>query len=261
MCKIKRSRSQTIFRPLGGGGEGEDLRNFQYLHNCFTKFFLCQNLFGQQDKKHYLKFHEIYGKPRSDIVKDCPMTQIEIQQQLKPSFKSLSSKCRDFVECVECTKKRIICGEKKLKKDDQHIWNDLLDDIDFSCGDKLLIPRVKKYDILAKNKICVDRRKTCSHPLENAFYNKFPPACSACCRVLDDVELNIYENRKEKEFYVVIPCCARPECVKKNEKIQSGPHKGWICKRPRQKNERKEKSRKRQLHDEVENQMRKKQKL
>ena len=58
-----------------------------------------------------------------------------------------------------------------------------------------------------------------------------------------------------------MPCCARPECVKKNEQFQSGPHKEWICKRPRQKNERKEKSRERQLHDEAENKMKKKQKL
>ena len=181
--------------------------------------------------------------------------------EIKPPFKSLASKCRDFVTCVECTKKRVVYGEKKIKKDDQHILNDLLDDIDFTCGDELLIPGVKKYEILAKNKICVDRRKTCNHPLENALYNKIPPACSACCRVLDDVELNIYENRKENEFYVVISCCARPECIKKNAKFESGPHKGWICKRPRQKNERKEKSRKRKLHDEAEKQMRKKQKL
>ena len=76
---------------------------------------------------------------------------------------------------------------------------EVLDSIDFTCGDELL-PDEERYTPFKVNKISVDRRKKCSHPVETHYYSVYTdsPVCSACNRSLEVSEVTLYNERKKK---------------------------------------------------------------
>ena len=207
-------------------------------------------------------FDEIYGTAGSDQVKDRPFTFREKQNKLKPPLPSLCGKQRGFVPCVKCGKKRVIYSKKKILKKDQEIFQDLLDTIHFTCGD-VLLPEDEKYKILADNLVSVDRRKNCNHPVETYYY-QVPQNPTVCCECNTEVSADIktlLEQRKQNEFDTVIPCCIDPNCIKKNLRFSCGPYEGWICKRPKLKNPRKQLRERKRKHDESEKRMKKKRKI
>ena len=122
------------------------------------------------------------------------------------------------------SKKRIIYAQKKLKKDDQKVLNECVESIDFTCGDELL-PDNNNYKSLRENKVSVDRRKNCSHPLEGHYYKNFDPVCFVCSTPLNPEETKLFQKRK-KEYSSVIPCCKNESCIKKNLTFESGKNSG-----------------------------------
>ena len=162
--------------------------------------------FSEGNNKHYKSFRDSYGNPGSDEVKDRPETMKEKQAKLKLPLPALSGKQRGFVKCVNCEKKRIIYGEKKLNKNDQRLLQGCLDSIDFPCGD-VLLPEDDMYEPLRKNKVSLDRRKTCANPLEGHYYKKFDPVCSAFMTPLNPEQKKLYESRQKNYVSNIIPCC------------------------------------------------------
>ena len=168
---------------------------------------------------------------------------------------------RGWVDCVQCSKKRIIYGSKKLNKKEQEMLNDVLDSIDFTCGDKLL-PNEKRYDLLKNKKISVDRRKTCKKPVETYYYKVFTQRliCSICNRSLENTLVDLYKQRLT-EFSSVVPCCKRTNCIENAKRWQCGPYPGWSCKRPKLVPAKKKAQKRKASHDEAENNRKKKQRI
>ena len=102
----------------------------------------------------------------------------------------------------------------------------------------ILISEDQEYQALKEKKVCVDRRKTCSMPLETQIYLlKKQTVCVACSSVLSPEILSKFEEVKT-EFSTVLPNCGVEACLKFMEFWLKGPNKGWICKRPRKQNKK-----------------------
>ena len=85
--------------------------------------------------------------------------------------------------------------------------------IQFRCGDTL-ISEDQEYQALKEKKVCVDRRKTCSMPLETQIYLlKKQTVCVACSSVLSPEIFNKYEEVK-KNICTVLPNCGVEACLK-----------------------------------------------
>ena len=67
-------------------------------------------------KENCKKFDEIYRTPSSHSAVDRQLTRRSKQAKLKPPFKSLSSKCWQFIFCSYCGKERAIVFEEKTQK-------------------------------------------------------------------------------------------------------------------------------------------------
>ena len=111
-----------------------------------------------------------------------------------------------------------------------------------------------------KVELIMDRRKTCSMPLETQIYAlKKQTICVACGSVLSPEILSKFKEVKT-EFCTVLPNCGVEACLKFMEFWLKGPNKGWICKRPRKQNKKKQNLKRKAAHVAEEKRLKKKRK-
>ena len=113
----------------------------------------------------------------------------------------------------------------KLNQKERGFLDQIKQTIHFRCGDTL-ISEDQEYQALKDKKVCVDRRKTCSMPLETQIYTlKKQTICVACGSVLSPEILSKFEEVKT-EFSTVLPNCGVEACLKFMEFWWKGPIKG-----------------------------------
>ncbi len=97
-----------------------------------------------------------------------PAFKQEVEQSLQPVLEDLG-KQRAVIKCFECNRERVVFSTHKLNQKERGFLDQIKQTIHFRCGDTL-ISEDQEYQALKDKKVCVDRRKTCSMPLEAQIY-------------------------------------------------------------------------------------------
>ena len=116
----------------------------------------------------FKSFETMYGSPDSHTAKDRPLTRRQKDKSVAPGY-SLSGKQRDVIKCFECNRERVVFSTHKLNQKERGFLDQIKQTIHFRCSDTL-ISEDQEYQALKDKKVCVDRRKTCSMPLETQIY-------------------------------------------------------------------------------------------
>ena len=135
----------------------------------------------------FKSFETMYGSLNSHTAKDRPLTRRQKEKAIAPGY-AFSGKQRDVIKCFECNRERVLFSTHKLNKKERGFLDQIKQTIHFRCGDKL-ISEDQEYQALKEKKVCVDRRKTCSMPLETQIYAlKKPAVCLWVCIISRNFE-------------------------------------------------------------------------
>ncbi len=106
---------------------------------------------------------------------------------------------------------------------------------DFKCGQDTSKLFKKKTTLKSKN-VTVDRRLTCSSPIETTYYTvqhnvkAIVGKCAFCSDKLDAKSTKIVKNLLDQN-HKVLPSCGKPECLSMNPKANF--NNGWTIKEKR----------------------------
>ena len=125
------------------------------------------------DNSKFLHFEDLYGKEREEIFRP---TYVE---NLDEDNKSLlvKEKAREVISCKDCLRPRVIYGDKKLWKIEEHMISRHTETIFYRCG----VPLFAEDQPLS-GKVVTRCMLKCSDPVELLYFSskKFPSCCYWC---------------------------------------------------------------------------------
>ena len=159
-------------------------------------------------RSKFKAFDDVYGELTSE--KDRPSMGTEADQH-DQEYKALlvSNKARMTVTCCQCEKPRVVYSQFRLQPGVDKYLLELAEFLMYTCGSPLFFELPESWpDEVKENAPVVRENKTCSSPVEFAYYScqKFPDVCAHCA----DRDCSIVAELKHS-FRTVLPTCT--DCI------------------------------------------------
>ncbi|WAQ96968.1 hypothetical protein MAR_029658 [Mya arenaria] len=196
--------------------------------------WLPDPVFRDESKEHYKSYAEVKGQDTNDHDRPsytaptakgkCNVVGVTaLKKNSATAFSKTdvdasiftAQNARYSVECVECTKPRVLYAKSKLTERQQMQLITLLSEDEYTCGSFITVPNSSLH-----NKVHVRLGITCETSVELAFYRSDFAKADLCCFCASDNAK--VDAELKKRFKTVLPTCET--CIEKGlEPIHARP--------------------------------------